>query len=394
MQRRVKQADADRLTLHDPENLFEVIDLHRDEPFKRRCPALGSLGKDHLAHDRQTVCVEEHMFGPAESDPFGHEGPGNLRLCRSVTIRANADIARIICPAEKCLERVIERRFKEPRCAREQCTLGAIECDSVTFGQGLTISQRQGLGLATDRDPLSPNDTWQTKSAGNHRRVAGHAAPFGHDRNRGMHSANVPGGRLASDQDAGFSACGISLSGRGVEHQFSRSSTRAGGDPVGQNLTRRLRINLLMEHLGEPHGLDPQDGLILRNYACLSETYGDPDCGTSASWNAHRIDDGQVPTVERKLDLHLFAEVLAADVSQRHYFGKRAWCDILERRASRVARQIDGTWIVAQSFAALRLAQIASGDLRLTRHRRDEFDHTRPGFGRAETRRHRLYNKT
>ena len=73
VERRVEQADRHRQAMHDREELREVRSLHRQESIKGLATARFILGKDHLAHHLDAVALEEHMFGPAQTDSLRAE---------------------------------------------------------------------------------------------------------------------------------------------------------------------------------------------------------------------------------------------------------------------------------------------------------------------------------
>ena len=126
MQRRVQKADTDGLAAHDVEERYKIRLLHRQEAFEHRGAVLGGVGEDHLAHDRETLFVEEHVLCPAKPDPFCSEGERRARLCRRIGIGTHAYVPRRIGPAQKGLERAVDRGFEKRRLIRKRLAPGAV----------------------------------------------------------------------------------------------------------------------------------------------------------------------------------------------------------------------------------------------------------------------------
>src|SRR3972149_2657443 len=68
MQRRVNQADDDRIAIHRFKETIEVLALI-GEKFVKRCGAtITGFGENHVLYDWQTLGFKEHVLGPAETD--------------------------------------------------------------------------------------------------------------------------------------------------------------------------------------------------------------------------------------------------------------------------------------------------------------------------------------
>ena len=77
VERRIQEADGDRLPLHDLEEVVEVGPLHREEDLQRLAPLLFRVGDDHLPELHDPLLVEEHVLRAAEADPLRLEVLGN-----------------------------------------------------------------------------------------------------------------------------------------------------------------------------------------------------------------------------------------------------------------------------------------------------------------------------
>ena len=95
VQRRIEEADRRRKPLPGPEDAGEVVPLIRKQLGQRRFPRLERLGENHLAHGVDTVALEEHVLGPAETDANGAKRDGVPRLFGRVGIGAHRHAGRV-----------------------------------------------------------------------------------------------------------------------------------------------------------------------------------------------------------------------------------------------------------------------------------------------------------
>ena len=98
VQRRIEQANGDRIARHLAIEPDEILLLQRQELIEVFFPLLFRPRQDHLLHDRDAILGEEHMFRPAESNPFRPEAPRDLRLIRHVSIGADAELPHAVGP--------------------------------------------------------------------------------------------------------------------------------------------------------------------------------------------------------------------------------------------------------------------------------------------------------
>ncbi len=65
VQRRIKQANCDRQTIHDFKQFDEIGPLHRQQLVEGSTAAFLVIGQDHFAHGDDAFAFEEHMLGAA-----------------------------------------------------------------------------------------------------------------------------------------------------------------------------------------------------------------------------------------------------------------------------------------------------------------------------------------
>ena len=222
MQGRVEQPDADRQTVHQPEKMCEIFDLQRHQPFQRGRAPLGVFGKDHLAHQRQTVFLEEHMLGPAKPDTLGLKRPCHLGFGIGVGIRAHFDVTLVVRPGQERVEGVVQFGLHQGHLTRQKDTRRAIQRDHLAFLEDAAIRSRHGLLPSVQGDLRGPNDTRQAQSPRHHGRMAGHPAPLGQDALGGMHAPDVFGRGFASHQDHRLAPRRRRLCSRRGKHQLTR----------------------------------------------------------------------------------------------------------------------------------------------------------------------------
>ena len=277
MQRRIEQPDADRLPLHDAEELHKILTLHRQQPFKHRRAVAGPVGKNHLAHHGQTTGVKEHMLRPAQPDALRIEVPRGLRIRRCVGIGANIDIAFRVRPSHQRLERIVKRRLKHLRLAREDLPRGSVQRDDVARLEHAPVRRHDLLAAVLELERRRPHDTGQAKPPTDHRRMARHAAPFGQNPDRCVHSANVLRRGLAPHKDTGFAPRRAGLCLRRGEHDPARRRAGAGGNAGAKNVALGMGRDLPVQQFVQHARLDPHHGFLRGDDPVLSQTHRDPN---------------------------------------------------------------------------------------------------------------------
>ena len=97
--------------VHRLEHAVEVVALQRQQLVERLAAVRFGLGQDHLLHDRDAAFAEEHVLGAAQPDAARAERVGELRLVGQVGVRAHAEAAELVRPAEQLTEAFVDRRL-------------------------------------------------------------------------------------------------------------------------------------------------------------------------------------------------------------------------------------------------------------------------------------------
>ena len=135
VQRRVEQADRDRLARHRREQALEVLLLQRQQLGQRGAPLGLGTGHDHRAHLRLAVGGHEHVLGAAQADALGAVLERCQRIGGRVGVGTHAEPADVVGPAQHALEALAARRLHQRH-----------------------VVERHQAGAAVDRDPLSGGD--------------------------------------------------------------------------------------------------------------------------------------------------------------------------------------------------------------------------------------------
>ena len=387
----VEQADRDGQPGHDAKQRDEVAALHRQQPVQRQAPVLGAVGEDHLAHGRQALVVEEHVLGAAQPDALGVEHPRGARVLGCVGVGAHPDPAQRVGPVEQLVEAVVERGFQHLGRAGQHLARGAVDGDLVALAQD-PAARAHLPGAQVDRDRARADDAGQADAAGDHRRVAGHAAAFGQDGDRGVHPADVLGNGFAAHQHAAFAPRLGGLCGRGGKDDPPGRGPRACVDAARDQVAGGARIDLVVQQVRKGARLDPHHRLGGGDDAVARQRHRDAHRGAAGARDAHRVDDREPPVRDDELDLHFLAQAFAGGDAIAHEVGKDLGCGLLERGAARVARQVERLGPLALR-AALGLAAEAAGDARRARHRIDELDGPAARDPRPDRQRHVLHDE-
>jgi hypothetical protein len=96
----------DRQPIHRFEDLLEVGLLGDAQLLERGGLLLGRVGEDHLTDDREPIWGEEHVLGPAQTNPLGTHRACVGGVFARVGIGAHGELAlaNLIGPGEDRLE--------------------------------------------------------------------------------------------------------------------------------------------------------------------------------------------------------------------------------------------------------------------------------------------------
>ncbi len=390
MQRRIEQPDADRMTLHDLEELHEIGALHRQQPRQSRRPVGRAVGKDHLAHHHEPVVGEEHVLGPAEADALRLELPRDERIGGRVGIGAHADVAHLVGPGEELAEAAVERGREHGRLARERLARRAVHGDEVALAEDAPVGRHETALARIEPDLGGAHDARQAEAPRDHGGMARDAAALGQHARRAVHAADILGRGLAPDEDAGLAARGRGLRRLRGEDDPAHRRPGAGRNAAGEAVAPPARIDLRMQKLGERARLDPEERLGAGDDLIVGQRHRDAEPRPRGALHLHRVEHRQVAVLDGEFDLHLLAQAGAADravaAEGREDLGRA----LLERGTARILREIERLGLAVPGARAV---EEAPRHLRDAGGGIDELDHARARDPLPQILRHLLHDE-
>ena len=178
MERWIKQADRDRQASHDFKQVQKILALEGQQTRECSAPALFRFRHDHLAHGANALRVEEHVFGAAKPDAFRAKAPGGFRIQGRFRIGAHAQAAHLIRPTHESREIARKLRFHHGDSADENLTRRTIQRNDLA-GFNADAARAEILVVVIHRNAAAACNTGPAHTAGDNRRVAGHAAACG-----------------------------------------------------------------------------------------------------------------------------------------------------------------------------------------------------------------------
>ena len=170
VQRRVEQADRDRLARHRGEQALEVLLLQRQQLGQRRAPLGLRTGHDHRAHLRLAVGRHEHVLGPAQADALGAVLERLQRVGRRVRVGPHAEPADVVGPAQHALEALAARRLHQRHVVERHQAGAAVDGDPLS-GDDDHVTDADGARAQIDLQLAGADDRGAAHAAGDERRV-------------------------------------------------------------------------------------------------------------------------------------------------------------------------------------------------------------------------------
>ena len=142
VQRRIKQTNRYRQTVHNFEQVFEILLLVRQQTSQSLTAAFFVLRQNHGAHIRNSVSIKEHMFCTSQTDTFGTKIASCLSVFRCFGVSANTHGADFVNPAHQLTEvTAVCISFNCRNLAFDNLAFSTIQRYPVTF-----VNNNAGLG--------------------------------------------------------------------------------------------------------------------------------------------------------------------------------------------------------------------------------------------------------
>ena len=274
VQRRIKQAHRHRQPAHHPEDFLKVRTLHGQELGQRRLTARLVLREYHLAYGDDAFCVEEHVLGAAKPDALRAEIARDLRVMGRFGVGAHGHAPDLVRPSHERCEIAGKLRLHRRDRAEEHLARRAVDGDDVALVHLPPAGGEERRALV-DLQIASAAHAWPAHATRDHRRMAGHAAPRGHDRPCGVHAVNILRAGLNAHEDDVAAFLRKALGLVGVEDDLARGGARRGGQPGQHQITRRVRIKRRMQQLVEGMSVNAHHSLFLSDQPFGAQINGD-----------------------------------------------------------------------------------------------------------------------
>ena len=261
VERRVEEPDRHRVAGHRLEDPLEVGLLDGQEPVERCAALLLARREDHLLDDGQPVGRHEHVLRAAEADALGAELPRLRRILWRVGVRADAEPAQLVGPAEDRPEVLVDRGRDERHRPDDHAPCTPVDRELVAFAQ-LDVADPERARLRVDREGVAAGDAGLPHPPRDDSGVRGHATVGRQDAPRVDEAVDVVRRRLPADEDHVLARAPSLLREVGVEHDRARRGARRGVEARRDDLDLRRRVDHRVEELVELAWVDPRDGLL------------------------------------------------------------------------------------------------------------------------------------
>ena len=269
-------------------------------PRRRPAPALAC--DEHLAHQLLAVLAEEHVLGTAESDPLGAERACPLGVLGEVRVRAHAEPADLVGPAEHLVELLADP-------GRDQLDL-VLRHEPGRAVDGDPIARRD-LGLPHLQDPVGgvdfevrgAGDAGPAHAPGDQRRVRGLAALGGEDSPRGVKAGDVLSLGEPSHEDHVVARLRPLHGLVGGEHHRALRRARRGRHPPGELGVLVVRVERgVQERLQRP-GVDRRDRRLAVEQPLVNRVAREPHRGLGGALGGSRLQQEELAVLDRELDV-------------------------------------------------------------------------------------------
>ena len=152
------------------------------------------LGEDHRLNNRQTIFLEEHVLGAAQTDADRAVITGAPRILRIVGVGVDVQAAEFICPAEQLAQvgLAVEIGVDPLDFADEDFARAAVNRDRLAFMDN-DVVDLEAAPAQVDVERFRAADAGDAELPRDDCRMAGRAAAAGQNTLGGEHPMNVIG---------------------------------------------------------------------------------------------------------------------------------------------------------------------------------------------------------
>ena len=147
MQRRIEQANGDRLARHDAKQFGKIRPLHGQQFGQCSAAARCVIGEDHLSHRDDPLGIEKHVLRATEPDALGTKFACDFGIFRRFGIGPHAHRAKLVRPVHEHAEVTSEIRRNGWHLTFQHFAARAINGYHITFGNHFATHRERALGL-------------------------------------------------------------------------------------------------------------------------------------------------------------------------------------------------------------------------------------------------------
>ncbi len=335
------------------------------------------------------------MLGPAEADALRSEVSRHLRVPRRVGVGPHLQPPHLVDPAHERPEFLAHRRLDQIGPPLDHFPGGAVERDHPPRPHR-DRPDRELPFFLVDHQLAAADHAAFAHPPGDHGGVARHAAAGGQNPLGGVHAADILRRGFRPHQDHLLAALRRLLGLLGREDDLADRRAGRRGQPLGDDVKLRLRIELRMEQLIELARVDPEDRGRFVDQPLIGHLHGNADRRGRRPLADAGLEHVERPLLDGELQIEhvpVMALQLAVDPLQLGI----GLGDLLGHRLDRLGRPDAGHHIlplrVAEPFAEkapLASGRVArEGDARTARvahvakDHRDDVDRGAPVVGNA-----------
>ena len=320
VERGIQETDGNRTAFHDLVQSLEVTLLIGQDLGQSSLTGLNVLGNDHLAHSLDTLALEEHVLGTAQADALCTEVAGLLGVTRGVSVGVNLQLTELVRPAHEAAEVAGNGSRSGGDGLTVDVAGGAVDGNVVALVV-LFATQGEQLVFIVYGDLAATGHAAGTHAAGHNSSVRGHAAADGEDALSDLHTLDVLGRGLQTNQNDLLAALMPLLGVFGGEYHLAAGSAGGSSQALADNfgLLHGLGIELGMQQGIQLLGLYAENSLFLVDHALVHQVNSDLQSSGSGTLAVTGLQHVELAILNGELHvLHILVVLLqtVGDVSE------------------------------------------------------------------------------
>ena len=318
MQRRIQEADADGLAAKSLEQAFKVSLLHGLDLGQSGFALFHGLSADHFTESADTVGIEEHMLGTAQTDALSAESSSLTGVLGSIGIGTDGHGLILVRQLHDTAEVAAVGIGGH---GGDQFTVNvagaAIQRHNIAFTIGLT-GQGEALVLFVHLDIAATRDAAGTHAAGHNSRMAGLTTANGEDTLAVLHAFDIFGAGLETYQNDLFALLAMFHSIFSSEDDMASGGAGAGSDTLTDGLGSLQGLGVkggMQQHI-QTLGVNLHQRFFFADHAFVDQVTGNLDGGLRSALAAAALQHEELAVFDGELHvLHVAVMVLqnAAD---------------------------------------------------------------------------------